>query len=264
LIHRAAREAMRCRFELLLDGDDERFLRAAADEALDEVTWWESRLSRFRRDSLVAHLERHALGRPVAVDPEFFELLAVAEAVRQASGGAFDVAHASGGGLRLDADSLTVELEPPTDGSEVRLDLGAIGKGFAIDQAVARLREAGVERALLHGGTSTVFALGAPPGTPGWRIAFRGLPGLESVRLCDAACSVSAQHGRRLADGTGHVRDPRRSRAAERITPVAVRAPSATLADAWSTALLVDPRRAAAAYSADVAMLAGLSPTAEP
>src|SRR5690349_14001156 len=53
----------------------------------------------------------------------------------------------------------------------VMIDLGAIGKGYAIEQAVEILRDAGVASALLHGGTSTVYGLGAPPDEPAWNVA---------------------------------------------------------------------------------------------
>ena len=53
----------------------------------------------------------------------------------------------------------------------VMLDLGAIGKGYAVERAAEVLREAGVTSALVHGGTSTVQALGQPPGEEFWKIA---------------------------------------------------------------------------------------------
>ena len=60
---------------------------------------------------------------------------------------------------------------PPDDG----IDLGAIGKGYALEEAGRLLREAGVSSALLHGGTSSVCAIGAPQGQPHWRTAIKHL-----------------------------------------------------------------------------------------
>ncbi len=130
----------------------------------------------------------------------------------------------------------------------VTLDLGAIAKGFAIDQAIAVLREQAVTCALLHGGTSTVAAIGAPPGRDGWHVALRVPDGREQPTIClrDQAMSVSAPHGRTVErDGRtfGHVLDPRSGRPAACAACAAVIGPSATLADAWSTALLVLGRR---------------------
>lgn len=104
------------------------------------------------------------------------------------------------------------------------------------------LRSSGVSSALLHGGTSTVVALGAPPGEPGWRVAVETAPGSGPAPVAvlrDAALSVSAPHGRTLADGSGHVLDPRTGAPAEGPGVAAVIASSARWADAWSTALLV-------------------------
>jgi thiamine biosynthesis lipoprotein len=106
------------------------------------------------------------------------------------------------------------------------------------------LREAGVASAFLHGGTSSVVAIGAPPGEAGWRVAIRdprGGPAVATVALCDEALGVSAPHGRIAACGAGHVLDPRSGQPVARGSLAAVVHDTATLADAWSTALLVDP-----------------------
>jgi thiamine biosynthesis lipoprotein ApbE len=176
-------------------------------------------------------------------------------------------------GLELDPGEQSVRFRA----QGMALDLGAAGKGFALDQAARVLRAAGVRDALLHGGTSTVLGLGAPPGRAHWGIALVGA-GAPEVALRDRALSVSAQHGRTRLDAAGvrhgHVLDPRtsgtepeqlvnssartfpaRSRptGAEDLTicsgtvppgAAAVVADSALLADCWSTALLVLAGRA--------------------
>jgi thiamine biosynthesis lipoprotein len=127
----------------------------------------------------------------------------------------------------------------------IALDLGAIGKGHALDLAATRLREAGISCALLHGGTSSAVAIGAPPGKRGWRVGIRGEEGAEPrllVDLRDLSLSVSAPHGRTLVRGgerLGHVLDPRSRRPEVRARAAAAVSPSARLADGWSTALLV-------------------------
>ena len=126
------------------------------------------------------------------------------------------------------------------------IDLGAVGKGYAVDCAIETLREAGVESALLHGGTSTVYGLGAPPGAEGWKIAIAPAPEQSSpqaaIMLRDCALSVSAVWGKSFeADGKrfGHVIDPLTGWPVNNAVQAAVALPSATETDALSTALLV-------------------------
>jgi FAD:protein FMN transferase len=252
-----ARAAMGTRFELVLPGLDEPRERAAGEAALDLVEEWEARLSLFRRDSLVSELNREAGRRAVRVDPQTFELLTACAAVWRESEGAFDAALGSDmaahgfrgdapgprNGSRPRAGFAAVELDPATcrvrfTAPGVQLDLGGIAKGFALDRAAEVLREAGIENALLHGGTSTVVALGAPPGKDGWGVAIGREADAQVVQLRDQALSVSGLHGRRNEDGAGHVLDPRTGEPLHGEGAVAVVASNGTLADAWSTALL--------------------------
>jgi len=140
------------------------------------------------------------------------------------------------------------------------LDLGAIGKGYAVDCAVAILREAGVTSALLHGGTSSVYGLGTMPDGQPWKAAITApAPSEASARtdppdaqhlaetltelaLTDAALGVSAVSGKAFRSGDrsyGHVLDPRTGEPVQRALLAAVTSPAATEADALSTALLV-------------------------
>jgi thiamine biosynthesis lipoprotein len=154
------------------------------------------------------------------------------------------------GHVQLDGAAVSVRF----DREGVMIDLGAIGKGYAIDCAMRLLREAGVTSALLHGGTSTTYAIGAPPREEAWQVAIASAPESSGgvgplpqtiVRLRDEALSVSAGWGKSfVADGKtcGHVLDPRTGRPAARALLAAVALPSATESDALSTALLVAGR----------------------
>jgi thiamine biosynthesis lipoprotein len=233
-------------------------LRAAGEAALARIEECDARYSAFRSDSLVARINRAE--RPVRLDEETYELLEAALEVQRASRGAFDAAlgramlawglrgeapdehpcgaHAPGEGFALDPLERTARMRPAR-----AIDLGAIAKGHALDLAMAALAECGVECALLHGGTSSVAALGNPPLADGWSVAIEGGRG-ERPRavLRDAALSVSAGRGRTVAGSggpVGHVLDPASGAPAPLGPTVAVAGPSARLADAWSTALCV-------------------------
>ncbi len=285
-----ARNAMATRFEIALHGRSAPGLRAAGEEALDEVQRWEARLSLYRPSSEIAHLNARAAYEPVRVSPPVFSLLAWCARLRGETGGRFDITIAplvrcwgfmGGTGrmpdpeelararqmvgmhlVELDAAEQTVQFARPG----VMLDFGAVGKGFAIEQAMQVLREGGVESALFHGGTSTVQALGSPPEAPGWKIAVEGghagqtppAPALGTLTIKDEALSVSAVWGRCFeSEGRrfGHVLDPRTGETVRQAVLSAIVVPSATESDALSTALLIGG-------AADFALIAGLRPGA--
>jgi thiamine biosynthesis lipoprotein len=127
----------------------------------------------------------------------------------------------------------------------VMIDLGAIGKGYAIEQIAGLLREYEIPGALIHGGTSTVQAIGAQPNGAPWPIAIQHPEQPDHhvgvVDLQDNALSVSGSHGKSFTvDGKtyGHVLDPRTGYPTNAALLAAVVTESATDSDALSTALL--------------------------
>jgi FAD:protein FMN transferase len=266
--------AMATRFEIVLHGEHPASLRAAGEEALALVEQLEGDLSLFRAGSEIARLNARAGKEPVRVTPGVFALLQQAQELSRQTGGAFDITVAplvrcwgfmGGEGripppeevaearakrgihlVQLDPGNYTVRFAR----EGVMLDLGAIGKGYAIERAAEVLREAGVKSALLHGGTSTVHAIGQPPGEKFWKVAIdtpstsqngqRKL--IASVPLRDEAMSVSGvqEHSFQVGGRTfGHIIDPRTGEPANGAVLAAVVLPSATETDALSTALLV-------------------------
>ncbi len=265
-----ATNAMGTRFELVLAGAAPERLRPAGEAALQEIEDCHHRFNLFEPGSWLNNINRRAAEEAIALDNDTFDLLSMCMETHEASNGAFDVTiaplmlawgfHSDATAdeqtilaaqklvgmqhIQLDASQKTVRFTRPG----MTLDLGGIAKGFAIDQAIFVLRDCGVECALLHGGTSTVAAIGTPPDEDGWHITLRTSTDVQpdqdapSVCLKDQALSISAPHGRTIeSDGRtlGHVLDPRTGRPAMCGSFAAAIADSACLTDAWSTALLV-------------------------
>lgn len=236
--------AMRTRFELILVGDDEAFLRAAGEEALREIVELERLLSRFRADSDIGQINRFAASKPVRVDARTFQLLQQAIFLSCVTGGAFDItlgtwrwsgrAISSADAVLLDKAAMTVQLAD----SSVQLDLGGIGKGYALERAAVLLRSAGVDSAFLHGGTSSVFAFGCDQNGEPWRVAIPHPVSSEliaEIALNGAGLSVSATT---LTEGRCTV-NPKTGEPVQHTLLAAVVLSSPTEAEGWSTALLV-------------------------
>ena len=211
-----------------------------------------------------------AANEAVKVTPAVFALLEQAQKISAETGGAFDITigplvrcwgFLDGNGQLPDQDSLAdarakvgmhlVQLDACNQTVRflregVMLGLGAVGKGYAIDQAAEVLREAGVPNALLHGGTSSIYAIGHPPESDSWMVAIDdprdpAAPPIASVPLRDESLSVSAVWGRSFSSAGktyGHVLDPRTGRPTAGALLAAIVLPSGTHADALSTALL--------------------------
>lgn len=263
---------MGTRFELLLADPrrGEMDLRAVGELVLDAIEDADRRLSAFRRDSVIARINRHAAHEPVRVDREAFRLLERCVALHAMTRGAFDptvapwlrlhglrgavpaglevetaLAACGAEKLELDAARSTVRFHHPA----MELDLGAVGKGYALDVAHELLDEYEIENAFLHGGTSSLLARGRPPGRLAWTVAVTipaRDPGCEPatarIDLHDQCLAVSAPHGRMVSSGDatiGHVIDPRDGRAVSGIRVAGCVSRSALEADAWATAWLV-------------------------
>jgi thiamine biosynthesis lipoprotein len=273
---RVHRRAMACRFEVTLSDEDARHVPAAR-AALDEVDRIEDVLTVFRDTSEVASVNRSAAAGPVGVTPMLFALLERCRSVHTATGGAFDptstplsrawgflaregrlpteeeiaAARAAAGfeKVELDARRRTVRFLAPGVG----LNFGAIGKGYALDLVAAGLRAAGVPKALLSAGGSSVLSFGEGHGFAVDVTSPRRAGVIARLRLREAALGTSGAgeqffevEGRRY----GHVIDPRTGWPAEGVLSASVVAPSAAEADALSTAFLVAGPELAASFCA--------------
>ncbi len=277
---RVSRRAMACMFEVCFPADRCEGGARSAIAALELVESLESGLSYFRPDSRIARINRAAADRPVKVEPWLFDLLVEAKKISERTGGAFDVtsaplwetwgfarragtiptedqlaeARSSVGShlLELDAERRTVRFLAPG----VKINLGGIGKGYALDACGRRLLASGMNDFLIHAGQSSVLARGRPDRRPAaeqsqggrgaWEVgvAHPQRPGrrLGILRLADRALGTSTdqfQSFRHRGRRYGHVIDPRTGRPAEGLLSTTLLAPTAAVADALSTALYI-------------------------
>ncbi len=281
-LHEVRLPAMATEFVILLPANCGHQLDAALN-CLALATQIEGRLSVYRPESDVSRLNA-AGGQPCHVHADLLEVLQLAAGLSQQTAGAFDVtagplidawgftnrsgrkptaeeiqqARQSVGWqhVQIDASAGTVTLQQP----QMRVTLGAIGKGFAIDKIAAELERQGIHNFLIHGGHSTILARGAtdPNGDPesGWRLGLQH-PGnprqrLGEIRLSNAAMSTSGpgkQFFHHRGKRYGHVIDPRSGWPAGDLESLTVLTASATESDALATGLFVCGEQAARRFA---------------
>ncbi|MEI6669091.1 MAG: FAD:protein FMN transferase [Acidobacteriota bacterium] len=270
MVHRFQHVAMATQFEIRCTGPDVRYARQAARAAFAEVDRLEQQLSRFLENSDITRINHLTPGDATIVGYETMQCLRLACLIHEATDGAFDPALGAGfERVRLDPEAFIVSVVPgpesdPADGEApasqdaagpLQIDLGAIGKGFAIDRVAEVLEDWEMPRALIDAGSSSVLALDPPEGDDGWPLTISepgsNGPVLATVCVCQVALGAS---GIRKPD---HIVDPRsrtpvRSRAAAWVSAprsvlagigrrAEVEGASAAVADALSTAFMIAP-----------------------
>ena len=268
----SAADAMGSEFRIACYAPETALAANAVTAAFDEARRIDAFLSNYKPDSELSRINREAGGRAVAISPEMTDLLAACLRYHRISEGAFDITVGAlvetwgffrGNGkmpgrpalwlarrkvgsqhVQLDRANRTVKFLR----SGLRLDPGGIGKGYAVDRAVAVLREYGIERALVSAGASSIYALGSPPGNArGWTVSIRDPSGssdsVGKVLLKDRSLSSSGSDekffevgGKRYA----HILDPRSGRPAEGMRSVSVITPKTIDSEAWATTIFVN------------------------
>ena len=273
---RFAHLAMGTTFEIMLDGVDKKYTGQVSQAVFTEIDRLESLFTRFNPGSEIGQINRLQPGQSFTIGVETFDCLQTALCIQARTGGAFDVnigeqldlQDKSGKENRLakidileqmklshSAHRYSLEILPAVGMTGIQeaheaqalfhtlnLDLGGIGKGFALDKALDLLADWDVESALLHGGTSTALAVGAPSQGQGrhkgWPVAVGGdwncpqIP--EILFLKDRALSGSGTEVK-----GSHIIDPRTGKPAAGHAAAWVSHPSAAVADALSTAFIV-------------------------
>src|SRR5262245_56297325 len=238
-----------------------------AAEVRDLFARWEAVLSRFRPTSPLSRLNARA-GRTCPVDPLLAEVLAAALAAARTTDGAFDPglgAHLEHLGYDRSFDRMAAELPPaaapvPARGAwrdivldraagtarlpaGMRLDLGGIAKGMAVDAAAGALRRAGVPAGLVSAG-GDLAVWGLPPGREAWTIVVPGPAGAAGVaplrRGALATSGVARRRWRQGGEERHHLIDPRTGLpAAGGLHSVSVVAPSCREAEVLAKAAFV-------------------------
>lgn len=250
-LRRFSHEAMATVYEVYALHPDERYAAQAAQAAFDLVDRLERELSRFIANSDIGRINQLQAGDSTRVSPSTLECLAIARHAFDLTGGAFDISIGSGlPSLELDPEDFVVRATK----SGVRVDLGGIGKGYAVDLMAGLLEEWALGPALVHGGFSSVLALEPPADQDGWPLT------LSDPRASLVLARLSVRHTALGASGLSkgdHIVDPRtggpvRGRIAAWVAvprPEAARAvasaeepprvAAATIADALTTAFML-------------------------
>lgn len=246
--------------------EDHDAAQAAIDAVIADMRRINALMSPYVADSELSRLNAHAAREPVAVSAELITLLQQARAVSETTGGAFDITYASVGhlydyrhGVRpdasavkqrlpaidyrhvvIDADAGTVRYSQPG----VRIDLGGIAKGYAVERAAGILARHGVSNAQISLGGDTRL-LGDHRGRP-WIIGIRDPRDAERtavrVPLADEAISTSGDYERYFEEGGiryHHIINPDTGASPDSVHSVTIIGPSATRTDAFSTSVFV-------------------------
>ncbi len=234
--HRFSHNAMGTIFEIFALCEDASYAWQAARAAFDELDRLEQQLSRFVETSDVSRINNMPAGQSLRIDQAVFECLHLSVLMYAQTGGAFDVTLGSavmGNQLRLDEVQYTVQQPDRA----VKVDLGGIGKGYAVDRMGGLLRDWEIDIAMIHGGHSSVLALGSPAGTKGWPVKLSN-PENHKEQLATLYLQRRALGGSDLQRGR-HIIDPHTAMPVEGKIAAWACASGGAVADALSTAFMV-------------------------
>jgi thiamine biosynthesis lipoprotein len=258
---------MGTRVAVELWSEDAALASRAMDAVMEEMRRTDELMSTYKPESQLSQVNAHAHERAVPVDPEIIKVVERGLEMSRLSGGAFDITYASVGYLydyrahQKPSDAAIAEALPGVDYRQVevdrekntirflhkgvRVDLGGIAKGYAVDRAVERLEALGITNAMVNAGGDTRL-LGDRRGKP-WVVGVRD-PRNEGklvtrVPLEDAAISTSGDYERYFEeDGVRyhHILVPGTGKSAHEVrSATVIGPPDSTLMDALSTTVFV-------------------------
>ena len=235
-IHQFNHRAMATYFEARIAVEERTYAAQAAQAAFDLLEKLESHLSRFRTNSEIARIAQLAPGQTMRLSEPAFACLAIAKKMELATCSAFSVTAAA---LQTQTCSpqwnlLPEELSIQCESGRLEFDLGAIGKGFALDRMGELLRRWECPSYLLVAGGSSILAGDTPKDSAGWSCGLGDDNALNRLFLTHASLSGSG-----LAVKGSHILDPRTGRTALRQKRAWALADTAAESDALSTACMV-------------------------
>jgi thiamine biosynthesis lipoprotein len=245
---------------------------AAIDAVMADMQRIDDLMSHYKPTSQLSQINAHAYERPVKVDPELFNLLKLSIHFSEITDGAFDITYASVGhlynfpehihpteaqikaalpgvnykNLLFDPVNYTLRFEHPG----MRIDVGGIGKGYAVDHGIGILQKLGIKHAVVTAGGDTRI-IGDHMGRP-WVVGIRNPDDKNKVvtriPLIDTAMSTSGDY-ERYFDENGvryhHIIDPHTGHSASKVRSATILGPTATETDGMSkTAFVLGPEKA--------------------
>jgi thiamine biosynthesis lipoprotein len=235
-IHQFNHRAMATHFEVRIADEERTYAAQAAQAALDLLDKLESHLSRFRASSDIAQIAQLAPGEEIRLSEPAFACLEIAKKMELATHGAFSATAAA---LQTQTSLpqwslLPEELSIRCESGRLEFDLGAIGKGFALDRMAELLRSWDCPSFLLVAGGSSVLAGDAPKDAAGWSCGLGDDNAPQRILLSHASLSGSG-----LAVKGSHILDPRTGQTALRQNRAWALTDTAAESDALSTACMV-------------------------
>ena len=236
IIHVFNHSAMATQFQVRVAGEERSYAAQAAQAAFALTDQLESLLSRFRANSDIAQIAQLAPGEKLRLSEPVFTCLQIAKKMEAATRGAFSVSAAA---LKSQPSPpqwtlLAEQFSIRCDAGKLDFDLGAIGKGFALDRMAEVLREWDCAGFLLVAGGSSILAGEPPAGAPGWSCGLGDDNSPQRYWLVNGSLSGSG-----LAVKGKHIFDPRTGTAARRTNRAWAFADQAAESDALSTACMV-------------------------
>ena len=247
------------------DQQPERALQAI-DKAFAEIVLLDNMLSNYKPESDLSRLNRTAQYHAEKVPLDLYRVIEESVRYSKLSAGKFDITvaplvdlwKAALRGDRVPTEAEQEKMRPcvgyekieliPPDRVEfhspcMRIDVGSIGKGYAVDKAATILRASGIVSALIDAGQSTIYGIGTPPGQNAWEVHLRDPSNRldPQVMLKDNSVSTSEQTPPSLLgiESAGHIIDPENGKPLKTKYALSIVAETGTASDALSTTLLL-------------------------